>query len=255
MSAFPGVWALRLSDSRNGWMESIRIFSAGITVSTLKISGIAAKRSTTSIVNMIWQDWISSFCQRHRAKGSLHMLSVMSSTRCSAIIWPRRHMPTLTRTTRRHPNSAQNWGSSANQGRGFSKRAQRIWRSLGIRSRVPAQQNRPEGSGEAIGPALPPFARHRTRTMKKPTGWGAGGRIVLFVVEVARVELASKYVKYSATTGLVGCCTLRSAGSRRPALHDFPFGTLWQGTGTTLAFETPIDAPLTDPGMDDPERR
>ena len=42
------------------------------------------------------------------------------------------------------------------------------------------------------------------------------------MVEVARVELASKYVKYSATTGLVGCCTLRSAGSRRPALHDFP---------------------------------
>lgn len=76
-----------------------------------------------------------------------------------------------------------------------------------------------------------------------------------FLVEVARVELASKYVNYSATTGLVGCCTLRSAGSRRPALHDFPFGTLWQGTGTTLAFETPIDAPLTDPGMDDPERR
>ena len=69
--------------------------------------------------------------------------------------------------------------------------------------------------------------------MKKPTGWGAGGRVVLLVVEVARVELASKYVKYSATTGLVGCCTLRSAGSRRPALHDFPFGTLWQGTGTT----------------------
>jgi hypothetical protein len=79
--------------------------------------------------------------------------------------------------------------------------------------------------------------------MKKPTGWGAGGRVVVFVVEVARVELASKYVKYSATTGLVSCCTLRSAGSRRPALHDFPFGTLWQGTGTTLAFETPIDAP------------
>jgi len=47
--------------------------------------------------------------------------------------------------------------------------------------------------------------------MKKPTGWGAGGRVVLFMVEVARVELASKYVKYSATTGLVGCCTLRSA--------------------------------------------
>src|SRR5450759_119755 len=78
---------------------------------------------------------------------------------------------------------------------------------------------------------------------------------VLFVVEVACVDLASKSVKYSATTGLVSCCTLRSAGSRRPALHDFPFGTLWQGTGTTLAFETPIDAPLTDPGMDDPERR
>jgi len=91
--------------------------------------------------------------------------------------------------------------------------------------------------------------------INKPTGWGAGGRVVLFVVEVARVELASKYVKYSATTGLVGCCTLRSAGSRRPALHDFPFGTLWQGTGTTLAFETPIDAPLTDPGMDGPEER
>jgi len=33
--------------------------------------------------------------------------------------------------------------------------------------------------------------------MKKPTGWGAGGRVVLFVVEVARVELASKYVKHS----------------------------------------------------------
>src|SRR5659263_117332 len=48
--------------------------------------------------------------------------------------------------------------------------------------------------------------------MKKPTGWGAGGRVVLFMVEVARVELASKYVKYSATTGLVGCYTLRSAG-------------------------------------------
>ena len=54
--------------------------------------------------------------------------------------------------------------------------------------------------------------------MKKPTGWGAGGWVVLFVVEVARVELASKYVNYSATTGLVGCCTLR------PALHDFPSG-------------------------------
>src|SRR5664280_1682297 len=94
---------------------------------------------------MIWQDWISSFCQRHRAKGSLPMLSVMSSTRCSAIIWPRRHMPTLTRTTRRHRNSAQNWGSSASQGRSFSKRAQRIWRSLGIHSKAPAQQNQPKG--------------------------------------------------------------------------------------------------------------
>jgi hypothetical protein len=30
--------------------------------------------------------------------------------------------------------------------------------------------------------------------MKKPTGWGAGGQVVLFMVEVARVELASKYV-------------------------------------------------------------
>ena len=64
---------------------------------------------------------------------------------------------------------------------------------------------------------------------KKPTGW----QVVLLMVEVARVELASKYVKYSATTGLVSCCTLRSAGSRRPALHDFPFGTLWQGTYQT----------------------
>ncbi len=75
------------------------------------------------------------------------------------------------------------------------------------------------------------------------------------MVEVVRVELASKYVKHSVTTGLVDHCTLRSAGSRRPALHDFPFSTLWQGTGTTLAFETPIDAPLTDPGMDGPEER
>jgi len=112
-----------------------------------------------------------------------------------------------------------------------------------------------------MGPRLRGDDRNRTTEMpqsvatKKPTGWGAGGQVVLFMVEVARVELASKYVKYSATTGLVSCCTLRSAGSRRPALHDFPFGTLWQGTGTTLAFETPIDAPLTDPGMDDPERR
>jgi hypothetical protein len=31
--------------------------------------------------------------------------------------------------------------------------------------------------------------------MKKPTGWGAGGRVVLFVVEVTRVELACKYVE------------------------------------------------------------
>ena len=90
---------------------------------------------------------------------------------------------------------------------------------------------------------------------EEPTGWGAGGQVVLFMVEVARVELASKYVKHSVTTGLVDHCTLRSAGSRRPALHDFPFSTLWQGTGTTLAFETPIDAPLTDPGMDGPEER
>src|SRR5450756_2974527 len=86
MSAFPGVWALRLSASSNGWMESIRIFSAGITVSTLKISGIVAKRSTRSIVNMIWQDWILSCCRKHKAKESLHMLSVMSSTRCSACL-------------------------------------------------------------------------------------------------------------------------------------------------------------------------
>ena len=75
------------------------------------------------------------------------------------------------------------------------------------------------------------------------------------MVEVARVELASKYVKHSVPTGLVDHCTLRSAGSRRPAPHDFPFGTLEQGTGTALAFETPVDAPLTDPGMDGPERR
>jgi len=38
-----------------------------------------------------------------------------------------------------------NLGSSVSQGRSFSKRAQRICRSLGIRSRAPAQQNQPEG--------------------------------------------------------------------------------------------------------------
>src|SRR5450756_802634 len=172
MSAFPGVWALRLSASSNGWMESIRIFSAGITVSTLKISGIVAKRSTRSIVNMIWQDWILSCCRKHKAKESLHMLSVMSSTRCSAIIWRLEQELTLTRTTRKHGNSMKNLDSSASQGQSFSRRDQRIWRSLQILSNAHAQQNQNEGSGEAIGPALPPFARHRTRTMKKPTGWG-----------------------------------------------------------------------------------
>jgi hypothetical protein len=58
--------------------------------------------------------------------------------------------------------------------------------------------------------------------VQKPTGWGAGGQVVLFVVKVARVELASKSVKHSVTTGLVDHCTLRSAGSRRPALHHIP---------------------------------
>jgi len=101
------------------------------------------------------------------------MLSAISSTKCSAIIWLRRRTPTLTRTTRRHRNSAQNWGSSANQGRGFSKRAQRIWKSLGIRSKVPARQNQhsPQGvpyvtlSGISTQPCLPLRARRESRAL------------------------------------------------------------------------------------------
>ena len=91
--------------------------------------------------------------------------------------------------------------------------------------------------------------------MKKPTGWGAGGRVVLLMVEVARVELASKCVKCSAAKGSANWNVSHTAMGRRPVLCDFPFGTLWQGAGTALAFETPIDAPLTDPGMDGPDER
>jgi len=39
--------------------------------------------------------------------------------------------------------------------------------------------------------------------IKKPAGWGAGGQTYCSMVEVARVELASKYVNYSVPTGLV----------------------------------------------------
>src|SRR5450830_1557197 len=152
MSAFPGVWALRLSASRNGWMESIKISSAGITVFTLKTSGIAVKRSTTSIMNMIWQYWISSFCRRHRAKELLHMLSAMSSTRCSAMIWLRKRVLTPIQTTRKHGNSMKNLGSSVSQDQRFSRRDQRIWRALGIRSKAPAQQNQHEESGRGYWP-------------------------------------------------------------------------------------------------------
>jgi len=75
------------------------------------------------------------------------------------------------------------------------------------------------------------------------------------LVKVARVELASKCVKCSAATGSADWNVWHTAMSRRPMLCDFPFSTFWQGTGTTLAFETPIDASLTDPGMDGPEER
>src|SRR5450756_1235491 len=144
MSAFPGVWALRLSASRNGWMESIKISSAGITVFTLKTSGIAVKRSTTSIMNMIWQYWISSFCRRHRAKELLHMLSAM--------FWLRKRVLTPIQTTRKHGNSMKNLGSSVSQDQRFTRRDQRIWRSLGIRSKAPAQQNQHEESGRGYWP-------------------------------------------------------------------------------------------------------
>jgi len=62
--------------------------------------------------------------------------------------------------------------------------------------------------------------------MKKPTGWGAGGRVVLFMVEVARVELASKYVNCSAATGLADHCTLRSAGRQHLVLSQCVFKVL-----------------------------
>src|SRR5450830_1565258 len=96
-------------------------------------------------MNMIWQYWILSFCRRHRAKELLHMLSAMSSTKCSAMIWLRKRMSTPIQTTRKHGNSMKNLGSSVSQDRRFSRRDQRIWRSLGIRSKVPAQQNQHEG--------------------------------------------------------------------------------------------------------------
>jgi len=35
--------------------------------------------------------------------------------------------------------------------------------------------------------------------MKKPTGWDAGGRVVLFVVELARVELSTEESALSIT--------------------------------------------------------
>ena len=73
---------------------------------------------------------------------------------------------------------------------------------------------------------------------EKPAGWGAGGRVVLFMVEVARVELASKYVKYSATTGLVGCCTLRSAGSRRYIAHLVLSQCIFEVLSKAIVIET-----------------